>query len=600
MPLLILGIVFTMGGMAFGQTNITCGLSVPLGPTTNAADNGHTEPIAAGAPSSNVSPPTPGGGTLRVTCNNIGALGTASDPGVVVLTISLGVPITNNTSGHPSAVAQIQIQAPGFDPDGAGPITPAVLGDFVPGTAAANTGNVRISSLNSAGGTIVISLGNGGANGFAPTTGINFTAGTVGSPAINQFDLTGVLVSVNGKTGPITASLVSSGGVTVGTLPAPVASSASVTVITNVLKGLKDPTVPTSIPSTVSGTVTGGAAVLNSAGVAVGGKNNFAIRIEENFADMFRESSQFNGPGQLGNFPQSPSSDTEVEVRLNNLPTGLTIAGCSAVLTDTSNAISAGSPTTNFTNFSSAAPVLTVNFNAPVDLGNIDVLWILCTSITASSTALPLPSTPVTASVNLAPTGIAVSTATGNPALTGLTTGQVPRYQLVSQPTSPITVIVFPPASSTLLISFAAALPGYDTGIGIANTTADPFTPTGGGASPTNGTVQFIMYKNDGTSKVYTTTTGSPGSGLTGAGVVNSGSTYTVNLSQLLTASSFGPTFIGYIFVTTNFTNAHGSATVYITSTGAAALSSPVLVVTSGGSGISTASPRLSPESFGQ
>jgi hypothetical protein len=604
MPLFLLGIMTALGSMAFAQTAITCGLSVPLGPTLNATDTGHTEPIAAGSPTAaQVSPPNPGGGALRVTCVNTGGVGSASDPGVVVLTVSLGVPITNNTAGHPSATAQIQLSTTD-DPDGAGTLTAPTPGVFVvgaPSSTAPLAENVHIASLNASGGQIVISLGTGGGaggttNGFAPTTGITFTAG----PSTHQFDITGILVSTNGKTGPITATLVSNGGVNVGTIPTP-ASAATVNVITNVLRGLKDPTVPTTIPTTVSTTVTGGAAVLNSAGVAVGGKNNFAIRIEENYADMFREASQFNGPGTAGVFPQSPSSDTQVEVRLNNMPTGLLIQGCSAVLTDLNNALSSGSPSTNFSNFSSTAPVLTVNFNAAVDLANVDVLWILCTSVSVGTAALPLPSTPITATVNLAPTGIAVSTASGNPALTGLTTGQIPRYQLLNQPATALPVVVFPPASSNLLISFAAVLPGYDTGIAVANTTADPFTPTGGGASPSEGTVTFAMYKNDGTSKSYTTTTGSPGAGMTGAGVVKSGSTLSVNLSQVLTAATFGPTFVGYIFVTTNFTNAHGSATVYTTANGNAALSSPVLVVVGGaGAGVSTASPRNSPESLGQ
>jgi hypothetical protein len=97
---------------------------------------------------------------------------------------------------------------------------------------------------------------------------------------------------------------------------------------------------------------------------------------------------------------------------------------------------------------------------------------------------------------------------------------------------------------------------------------------------------------NNGTTKTYTTTTGSPGSGLSGAGVVNSGSTYVVNLSEILSAASFGTTFTGYVFITANFTNAHGSATIYTTSNGAAALSAPVLVMPP----VSTAQPRGNPD----
>jgi len=109
------------------------------------------------------------------------------------------------------------------------------------------------------------------------------------------------------------------------------------------------------------------------------------------------------------------------------------------------------------------------------------------------------------------------------------------------------------------------------------------------------------MYKSDGTSKSYTTASDSPGGGLT-AGVLKSGSTYAVNLSEILSKASFGTTFTGYIFVQANFTNAHGAATIYTTSNGAAALSAPVLVLTAGSpaGGISSANPRESPESLGQ
>jgi hypothetical protein len=194
----------------------------------------------------------------------------------------------------------------------------------------------------------------------------------------------------------------------------------------------------------------------------------------------------------------------------------------------------------------------------------------------------------------LAPTGSALSA--GNQALVALTTGQIPRYQQALVPTTPLTVVIFPPSNTVLLMSFGFVGPGYNTGIAIANTTVDPFGPAGGGAAPSSGTVSFLLVKNDGPSKTYVTTTGSPGSGLTGAGVVASGSTYVVNLSELLTAANFGTTFTGYVFATANFTFAHGSGTVYTTSTGAAALNSPVLVLPA----VTTAQPRQTPEGLDQ
>jgi hypothetical protein len=194
----------------------------------------------------------------------------------------------------------------------------------------------------------------------------------------------------------------------------------------------------------------------------------------------------------------------------------------------------------------------------------------------------------------MGPQGAALSGTGG--ALTSLTQGQVPRYQANLQPSTPVTVVVFPPSNTTLLLSFGFVGPGYNTGLAISNTTTDPFGPTGGGAAASSGTVSFLLVKNDGTTKTYTTTTGSPGSGLTGAGIVASGSTYVVNLSEILSAAQFGTTFTGYVFMTANFTHGHGAATIYTTSTGAAALSSPVLVLPA----VSTAATRGTPESLGQ
>jgi hypothetical protein len=263
------------------------------------------------------------------------------------------------------------------------------------------------------------------------------------------------------------------------------------------------------------------------------------------------------------------------------------------IITDVSGNPTVGDPTVT-TSVSATAPVQTVNFNAQPDQAAVDVLWVTCATVNIGSAVPPLPTTPVTVQIELGPEGAALSGIGG--ALTGLATGLVPRYQQAYQPSAGVPVIIFPPANTNLLLSFAFVGPGYNTGLAISNTTRDPFTPGGGGAAASSGTVRFLMVKNDGTTREYETTTNSPGGGLSGAGVVASGSTYVVNLSELLSAASFGSTFSGYVFVTANFTHAHGAATIYPTSTGAAALSSPVLVLPA----VSTAATRGSPESLGQ
>lgn len=564
MPLMVLGIFLAMSNSAFAV--ITCGLSAPLGSTPRATATGHTEPIAAGPPAGvTPNPPTDGGGTLRVTCSS-----TANEnPGVVVFTINLNAQITNTTT-HPSAAAGIRLAN--------------VTNDLV--------GNVGISAVQNSAGNIIIGIGNTPfANLGSPTVGAAFTAGTT-----STFDILGVLVSAQGRTAPIVATLVSTGGITVGSPAA--GSGPTVSVIDSILPGLLDPTVPTSVPGLVEfAAVTGGPAVLNSAGQVVGGKGNFVIRIQEGYQDVFREASQFNGPGLSSVFPQSPSSDVQVQVILSNIPAGLNISNCTTTMTNLAgSATSGGTPSINFTNVTAASPILTVNFNSAVDLDNVDVLWIICGTVGVGTASTPLPSQSVTAQVRLAPTGLALSTGPGNPPLTGLTTGQVPRYQDLLQPATPITVVLFPPSNTVLLVPFAFVGPGYNTGIAVANTTVDPFGPASGGAATSSGTVSFLLVKNDGTTRTYVTSASSPGSGLTGAGVVASGSTYVVNLSELLSAANFGTSFTGYVFITANFTHAHGSATIYTTANGNQALSSPMLVLPA----VSSAALRGSPESLGQ
>jgi len=327
--------------------------------------------------------------------------------------------------------------------------------------------------------------------------------------------------------------------------------------------------------------------VLNSAGGVV--KGFFALKIPENYPDVFRDATQYNGPNVTGVFPNSGSSDVEVQVQLNNLPSGLTVSNCSAVLTDAAGAnLTVGAPVVNFTNLTSASPILTVNFGAPVDLVNLDVLWVLCGTVSAGTATLPLPSTSVSAQVTLAPTGTALSSTNGS--LTTLTQGQIPRFAQLLQPATAVTVISFPPTQTTLLIPFAFVGPGFNTGISIANTTSDSFGATNGGAAPSSGTITFSLFNTNGTSKTFTT-----------AAATASGATFTANLSDILTSAGFGTTFTGYVFVTANFTNAHGAATIYTTTNGAAALSTPVLVVaTPNGQAVSSANPRSSPEPLDQ
>jgi len=598
MPVFVLGIMFTMGSMVYAQSTVTCGMTdtattanigpfaaigvggtaIPatniasvnavatLGPSANASGTGHTEVIAAGPTRM---PASPGGGTIRVWCVNPGANVT---PGVVVLTISFGVPITN-TQSFPSTAGGIQVNNGSGDFAAAGP-------GASPNTPGANVG---ISSVSNSGGSIVIGLGTPVATSALvpqnPTTGITFTSGTV-----STFDLTGVLLGTNGKTGEIDATMSE----TSGNLNL---TSTVIPVISAVAAPLVDPIVATSIPSAVTANTTlpataGGPALLNSAGSAI--KGNFTVRVAENFPSMWQSAAQYNG-GAV--FPASPSSSTQVNFIFKNVPTGLNISNCIATLTDptgtTSNPNTAANAAVSSSNsITAASNIITVNFTGNLDLAAVDVLWLSCTSISSGSATLPLPAAPVTVQAEMGPLGAALSGLGG--ALTGLATGLIPRYQDTPQPAAGLPVILFPPSQTTLLITYAVVVPGFNTGIAISNTTSDPFGPSGGGATPTAGTITFTLFKNDGTTKTFTTAS------------IASGTTYAANLSDILSSASFGPTFSGYIFAQANFPQAHGAATIYDTSSGHAALSTPTLIMTSGLNQVTLANPRVSPEFLSQ
>jgi hypothetical protein len=619
-PVLALGVFLALGSMSFAQ--IVCGLANtgPALAATNAAApagnavllalpgasanltaTGQTEPVGAGSfetPDDTSESTTalggqtalgagtaanriPGGGGVRIVCQNNGA---AATPGVVLLTVSFGVPITN-TQSFPATASGVRVI------NGTGVFTTAGPSTGTVATAPAGA-NVGIAAVNNSSGTVTIALGtpvegSAAIGGGTPNTSIAFGAGAAGS-----FDLVGVLVSAVGKTGGVTASLVSSPGVIVGSVPAiagfTVASGATASVATAITAGIQDPSLVATgalpgavfancVAAGILGGCASGPATLATNGTAT--KNNFTIKVTENYPEFFKSANQFNGGG-VGVFPAGQQSSVQLNVVLNNVPSGFLINNCNATLTDTTGTVARpGTPTITPNN--SSGNTLTVIFTADTDLVDTDVLWVSCQAGAGSAT-LPLASTSITAQVQLAPTGAALSS-TGT-AITSLLTGNVPRYNAQLQPSSAIPVVVFPPTQTTLLIPFAVVAPGINTGIAIANTSTDVFGSANGGATPVAGTIVFTMYPQAGGTPLTATTAS-----------VASGSLYANNLSGILPSGT--TSFTGYIFAQANFPNAHGSATIYDTSTGHAELSTPVLIVTgAAGGNVSISSTRTTPE----
>ena len=119
---------------------------------------------------------------------------------------------------------------------------------------------------------------------------------------------------------------------------------------------------------------------------------------------------------------------------------------------------------------------------------------------------------------------------------------------------------------TTLLVPFAVRDGAFDTGIALANTTADPFGAVStGGAIAASGTITLTFYPRSATGgagtsfSLTTSATAKPGIGLSDNGSLAAGATWTALLSELMTAAGQTGSFTGYIFITTNFTNAHGA-----------------------------------------
>ncbi len=184
----------------------------------------------------------------------------------------------------------------------------------------------------------------------------------------------------------------------------------------------------------------------------------------------------------------------------------------------------------------------------------------------AASPNTNVPPAPSTASVNLsfAPTApYAFSTGAGSAASSSLT---IPRFADTSI-AKPILAINL--CQTLLLYPFVTNANGFDTGLTIANTTADPV-----GTAPQNGTCKLSWYDAV-TAKL--TTTGIQNVDPTKDVPITSGQT-AINL-----ASALVPGFNGYMFALCNFQYAHGFA--FISDAGARNLAMGYLaeVVTPGG-----------------
>ena len=167
---------------------------------------------------------------------------------------------------------------------------------------------------------------------------------------------------------------------------------------------------------------------------------------------------------------------------------------------------------------------------------------------------LPLSSFDVTVTADVGPKGVLA------PRLAPGKNPDIPRF--ASDPTSPVSVIDVTSDKATLVLPYALATMGFDTGIAISNMN------TGDDQA---GAISFMLYQNGDDPITLSTADMEVGRGLTN-GVLEAGATYAVLLSQILDAAGVEAVkigdyddygFSGYATITTDFTGADGIA--YIT-----------------------------------
>lgn len=529
MAALTVVVVLAMATSSFAQVQ----LSVFNPPSAQEVQTSHNAQTA--------DPTSPGSGILIS-----GSLVASSTLTTTQLLLTFPAPIT-------SSAAALDGTMGANNPATAVPVNDPITIQGASGLFASVT---AIATVNYSAGTIVINLpgcGNGqtvdGCNGGTPAT-----TSTSGS-----FRLTGVRIDANGKTGPLTltTSLLSSANNYIGATQTP-------TLITSFGPGL---------------TLTAGAAAGATPSTILLFTNNTTpiqnvatVVLTEGFASAWRTPAQTSVNGGV-----NPPSGNNIAVTLTGVPAGLTPSLSLGTGSSSSLTATLGGLTQSTTTAGTWTGV--IQFTA-TSLTSVETLPL---NVTLAGTAT---GTLATGNITLAATMAAPS---GKTSSSGLTSGNVPSisgsdYPTFTAATTTITIGSIASATTVMLIPYVVNVGSYDTGIAIANTTADPFGAAAGGATPAAGTVTFQVYSKQlsgGTVAVTSSATNIFGSGFDTNGNVAAGTVWTGLFGgDILTAGKVTvPTtgIFGYVFITTNFVDAHGAAYVF-NGTGFTS-STPVLIL---------------------
>jgi hypothetical protein len=353
-----------------------------------------------------------------------------------------------------------------------------------------------------------------------------------------SFRLVGVRIDTTGLTAPVNIAINLS-----NTANNYILSTTSGAVITALGDGIASMAIG---GRTSSSTNTGTATIFTNRNI-IDGLASFVVT--EGFAGAWRTGTQSTTNGT------STVNGTNIRLTFNNIPSGVTLP-----LSITDRSASLGTVGLSAGSVTSSANVVTVSFPS-TSMTAVEAFQVDVGAITVAASAT-LTAGNITVTATMAPIGAAL-----NDQQQPTVSGGFPRF--TQEDVGPVTVVSIVASNTTLLVPFAQVGLGYDTGISIANTTADPFGSAGGGAVPAAGTIQFNFFPRAaagaGTAFALTTSaTVRPGAGLSTDGTLAAGGTWSGLLSELLTAAGqpAGSTFTGYIFVQANFIDAHGVAFV--------------------------------------
>jgi hypothetical protein len=425
--------------------------------------------------------------------------------------------------------------------------------------------NVTIATVKFADGVIAITLP---------------AFGTSSNTESGSFRIVGIRLDVNGKTAPLTATATLDSSANNYLL-----SGNTVTVISALGAGIGSMTQGALAGATNSGTQL----MFTNQTTNVFADATASVVIAEGFASAWRSNTQVSTKGPAGALPNG----TSIRLTINGLPAGvqasLTPVTQNSSLTaalpnlpsytlTTAGGVNLGVGTLNSSDTSALTNVAMIR----IDQANMSVVESIQLLITLSNTptGTVTPGT-ITLTATHAPVGNALA-GSGNPtasAPTGYGSGYI---RFAAADVGPVTIGTIVSANTTLLIPYAVKVGAYDTGIAIANTTKDPFTSATGSSTPADGTIQFTLFPRTDTGagtavNLTTSATARPGVGLATDGKLVAGGTWTGLVTDLLTAAGATGDFFGYIFIQTNFLNAHGAA--YIFNGAGFTSSTPVLVV---------------------